>query len=83
MWLPRWARCWRGRRQTESVVTMWRHILAIYLLVALATEAMVVRLNVALMRARDGRRGRWDATDVAGTIVLAMLWPISFFLLLT
>ena len=31
-----------------SVVTMWRHVLAIYLLIALATEAVVVRLNVAL-----------------------------------
>ena len=29
---------------------MWRHVLAIYLLIALATEAIVVRLNLALMR---------------------------------
>ena len=71
------------RHQTESVVIMWRHVLAIYLLIALATEAVVVRLNIALMRSRDGRPGRWDATDVAGTIVLAMLWPISLLLLLT
>ena len=72
-----------SRHQTESVVTVWRHVLAIYLLIALATEAIVVRLNIALMRSSDGRRGRWDAEDVAGTIVLAMLWPISLLLLLT
>jgi len=62
---------------------MWHHVLAIYLLIALATEAVVVRLNVFLMRSSDGRSGRWDATDIAGTIVLAMLWPISLLLLLT
>ena len=62
---------------------MWRHALAIYLLIALATEAVVVRLNVALMRSSDGRPGRWDAADVAGTAVLAMLWPIGLVLLLT
>ena len=75
--------CGNSRHQTESVVTMWRHVLAIYLLIALATEAVVVRLNVVLMRSSDGRRGRWDATDIAGTIVLAMLWPVSLLLLLT
>jgi hypothetical protein len=68
---------------TESVLTMWRHVLAIYLLIALATETVVVRLNVCLMRSSDGRHGRWDAADVAGTIVLAMLWPVSRLLLLT
>ena len=62
---------------------MWRHALAIYLLIAFATEAVVVRLNVALMRSSDGRPGRWDAADVAGTVVLATLWPISLVLLLT
>ncbi len=62
---------------------MWRHLLAIYLLIALATEAVVAPLNVFLMRSSDGRRGRWDLTDIAGTIVLAMLWPISLLLLLT
>ena len=62
---------------------MWRHVLAIYLLIALAVEAVVVRLNITLMRSSDGRRGRWDATDFTGTIVLAMLWPISLLLLLT
>jgi hypothetical protein len=62
---------------------MWRHALAIYVLIALATEAVVVRLNVALMRSSDGGRGRWDATDIAGTIVLAMLWPVGLLLLLT
>ena len=62
---------------------MWHHALAIYLLVALATEAVVVRLNVTLMRSSYGRPGRWDAADVAGTIVLAMLWPISLVLLAT
>ena len=62
---------------------MWQHVLAIYLLIALATEAVVVRLNIALMRSSDRRLGRWDAADVAGTIVLAMLWPISLLLLLT
>jgi hypothetical protein len=62
---------------------MWRHALAIYVLIALATEAIVVRLNVALMRSSDGGRGRWDATDIAGTIVLAMLWPVGLLLLLT
>jgi hypothetical protein len=64
-------------------VTMWRHVLAIYLLIAFAAEAVLVRLNVASMRSSDGRSGRWDATDIAGTIVLAMLWPISLLLLLT
>ena len=62
---------------------MWRHVLAIYLLIAVAAEAVVVRLNFFLMRSSDGRRGRWDATDFAGAIVLAMLWPVSLFLLLT
>jgi hypothetical protein len=62
---------------------MWRHVLAIYLLIALATEAVVIRLNIFLMRSSVGRHGRWDAADVAGTIVLAMLWPVSFLLLLT
>ena len=71
------------RHQTESVLTMWRHVLAIYLLIALVTEAILVRLNVAWMRSSDGGRGRWDATDIAGTIVLAVLWPISLLLLLT
>ena len=36
---------------------MWHHALAIYLLIAFATEAVVVRLNVALMRSSDGRPG--------------------------
>jgi hypothetical protein len=62
---------------------MWHHVFAIYLLIALATEAVVVRLNVALMRSSDGRPGRWEVADVAGTVVLAMLWPISLVLLLT
>ncbi|MGA9014163.1 MAG: hypothetical protein WB509_16850 [Acetobacteraceae bacterium] len=62
---------------------MWHYALAIYLLIAFATEVVVVRLNVALMRSSDGRRGRWDAADVAGTVVLAALWPISLVLLLT
>ena len=62
---------------------MWRHVLAIYLLIALATEAIMVRLNVSLMRSSDGRHGRWDAMDIVGTIVLAMLWPVSLLLLLT
>jgi hypothetical protein len=62
---------------------MWRDALAIYLLIAVAAEAVVVRLNVALMRSSDGRPGRWDAADIAGTVVLAMLWPISLVLLLT
>jgi hypothetical protein len=35
------------------------------------------------MRSSDGRPGRWDAADVAGAVVLAMLWPISLVLLLT
>jgi hypothetical protein len=35
------------------------------------------------MRSSDGGRGRWDATDIAGTIVLAMLWPVGLLLLLT
>ena len=35
---------------------MWRHVLAICLLIALATEAVVVRLNVTLMRFK-----RWSA----------------------
>jgi hypothetical protein len=54
----------------------WKHNhyvaprLAIYLLIAVAAEAVLVRLNVTLVRSRDGRRGRWDATDIAGTIVL-------------
>ena len=51
--------------------------LPIYLLIAVAAEAVLVRLNLFLMRSSDGRRGRWDATDIAGTIVLAMLWPVS------
>ena len=75
--------CGDSRHQTESVVTMWRHVLAIYLLIALATEAVVIRLNIFLMRSSVGRHGRWDAADVAGTIVLAMLWPVSLLLLLT
>jgi hypothetical protein len=62
---------------------MWLHVVAIYLLIALATEAVVIRLNVFLMRSSEGRHGRWDAADVAGTIVLAMLWPVSLLLLLT
>ena len=61
---------------------MWRHALTIYLLIAFAAEAVMVRLNVALMRSSDGRPGRWDAADVAGTVVLAMLWPVSLVLLL-
>ena len=60
---------------------MWRHVLAICLLIALATEAVVVRLNVTLMRSSDGLPGRWAGADVAGTIVLAILWPISLLLL--
>ena len=62
---------------------MWRHVLAIHLLIAVAAEAVLLRLNVTLMRSSDGRPGRWEAADVAGTIVLAMLWPISLLLLLT
>ncbi len=62
---------------------MWRDATAIYLLIAVAAEAVVVRLNIALMRSNDGRPGRWDAADIAGTVVLAMLWPISLVLLLT
>jgi hypothetical protein len=61
---------------------MWRDGLAVYLLIALATEAVVVRLNFFLMRSSDGRPGQWDAADVAGTVVLAALWPISLVLLL-
>jgi hypothetical protein len=45
-------------------------------------EAVLVRLNVTLMRSSDGRPGRWDAADFAGTVVLAMLWPITLVLLL-
>ncbi len=62
---------------------MWLHALTIYLLIAIAAEAVMVRLNVALMRSSDGRPGQWDAADVAGTVVLAMLWPVSLVLLLT
>ena len=62
---------------------MWRHVLVTYLLIAFAAEVVLVRLNVALMRACGGRHGRWDAMDIAGTIVLAMLWPVSLLLLLT
>ena len=73
-----------GRNATRADVhAMWHHALAIYLLIALGNEAVVVRLNIALMRSSDGRPGRWDAADVAGTVVLAMLWPISLVLLLT
>ena len=35
---------------------MRRHVLAIYLLIAFAAEAVVVRLNLFLMRSSDGRR---------------------------
>jgi hypothetical protein len=69
--------------QIGCVLTMGRHAIAIYLLVAFAAEAVLVRLNVALMRSSDGRRGRCDPTDFGGTVVLALLWPISFLLLLT
>jgi hypothetical protein len=60
---------------------MWR-ALEVYLLITFAMEAVLVRLNVALMRSSDGRPGRWDAADFAGTVILAMLWPITLVLLL-
>ena len=60
----------------------WFYGLAIYLLIALVTEFVVVRLNLATMHTTTHGPGRWDAEDVAWTIVLAALWPISLGLLL-
>jgi hypothetical protein len=62
--------------------TNWLHALAIYLLTALIAEFVVVRMNLATMRTTTHGPGRWDAEDVAWTIVLAALWPVSLGLLL-
>jgi hypothetical protein len=58
------------------------YALTIYLLIALIAEFVMVRLNVATMRTPANVPGRWDAEDVAWTIVLAALWPVSLGLLL-
>jgi hypothetical protein len=60
----------------------WLHALGIYLLVALFAEFVVVRWNLATMRTTTHGPGRWDVEDVAWTIVLAALWPVSLGLLL-
>jgi hypothetical protein len=60
----------------------WRYALLIYGLIALITEAYLVRLSVAMMRTAADTPGRWDIEDVVWTVMMATVWPVSICLLL-